>query len=93
MARPATGQVVERNGKRGRTFALRFTAYGERQYVTLGLQADGWTRAKAEQELADTLDARPQGHLATGDAGAGPGRARRPDVPRVRVRVAGGEAA
>ena len=55
MARPATGQVIERQSKRGRRFALRFRAYGERQYVTLGLQADGWTRAKAEQELADTL--------------------------------------
>ena len=55
MARPATGQVIERNGKRGRTFALRFRAYGDRQYVTLGLKADGWTRPRAEQELADTL--------------------------------------
>lgn len=55
MARPATGQVVERDGKRGRVFALRFTAYGERRYVTLGTRADGWTQAKAEQELADTL--------------------------------------
>jgi hypothetical protein len=55
MARPAPGQVVERRGTQGRTFAIRFRAYGKRQYVTLGQQADGWTRTKAEQELADTL--------------------------------------
>jgi len=55
MARPATAQVIERSGKRDRVFALRFTAYGERRYVTLGARADGWTQAKAEQELADTL--------------------------------------
>ena len=25
------GQIIEHNGKRGRTFALRFTAYGKRR--------------------------------------------------------------
>jgi hypothetical protein len=43
MARPATGQVVERKGKGGTTLALRFRAYGERRYVTLGSREDGWT--------------------------------------------------
>jgi hypothetical protein len=28
MARKATGQVIERDGRRGRTYALRFPAYG-----------------------------------------------------------------
>lgn len=56
MARPATGQVVERPAKSGSvTFALRFRAYGKRQYVTLGTQAEGWTRRKAEVELRHVL--------------------------------------
>lgn len=55
MARPATGQVVERPGKHDTAFALRFRAYGKRQYVTLGTKAEGWTSAKAEEELANIL--------------------------------------
>ncbi len=55
MARAASGQVLEREGKRGRTFALRFRAYGQRQYVTLGTAEDGWTRARAEEELQNVL--------------------------------------
>ncbi len=55
MARKATGQVIEVAGTGGRTFALRFRAYGKRRYVTLGTAADGWTRAKAEEELANVL--------------------------------------
>ena len=55
MARAATGQVVERSGARGITYALRFRAYGNREYVTLGNTADGWTRRKAEEELANVL--------------------------------------
>lgn len=55
MARKATGQVVEREGKRGRTYALRFRAYGQRQYVTLGTAEEGWTRRKAELELENVL--------------------------------------
>ncbi len=50
--RTGTGQVIEREGKRGRTsFGLRFRAYGQRQYVT----AEGRTRAEAETELANIL--------------------------------------
>ena len=55
MARTATGQVLERDGKRGRTYALRFRAYGRRQYVTLGSAEDGWTGRKAEFELENVL--------------------------------------
>ena len=51
MARPPTGQVVERQGRTGTTYAIRFRAYGDRHYVT----TDAPTRADAEQELADTL--------------------------------------
>jgi integrase len=55
MARKATGQVVERDGAGGRTFALRFRAYGKRRYVTLGTAAEGWTHGKADEELANVL--------------------------------------
>jgi integrase len=53
MPRKPTGQVLERRGKRGRTFALRFRAYGQRQYITLG--SEGWDRQRAEQELQNVL--------------------------------------
>jgi hypothetical protein len=52
MARQATGQVVIRERAHGRrVYGLRFRAYGERQYVTVGSDADGWTRERAEVEL------------------------------------------
>jgi integrase len=51
MARPATGQVVEIKGKRGRRYALRFTAYGKRRYVT----TNATTEAEAQTELANVL--------------------------------------
>jgi hypothetical protein len=51
MARPATGQIIERQGTRGRTFGLRFRAYGDRHYIT----AAAVTRAQAEIELANVL--------------------------------------
>jgi len=55
MARPATGQVVIREHADRRVFALRFGAYGQRQYVTLGSPQEGWTKAKAELELQNVL--------------------------------------
>jgi integrase len=51
MARPPTGSIVERRGKRGTTYGLRFRAYGGRHYLT----ADAQTRAEAETELANVL--------------------------------------
>jgi integrase len=51
MARRATGQVVVREGKRGRVYALRFRAYGRREYLTL----DVTTQQQAEEELANVL--------------------------------------
>jgi integrase len=50
-----TGEVIERDRQSGRVFALRFRAYGQRRFVTLGGAADGWTRAKAEAELRHVL--------------------------------------
>lgn len=59
MGRKADGQVLERNWKAGRGYALRFHAYGERHYLTLGTEHDGWTRRRAEEELQAVLaDAR-----------------------------------
>jgi integrase len=55
MARPATGQVIERRGERGLVYALRFRAYGRRRYLTLGGPEEGWTRELAETELSNVL--------------------------------------
>jgi integrase len=51
----ASGQVLERQWRSGRGFALRVRAYGKRHYVTLGLEADGWTVERAEEELQNVL--------------------------------------
>ena len=52
MARPASGQIVERVGKDGRTYrSLRFRAGGQRRTQPLGVVS----RADAEQELADVM--------------------------------------
>jgi integrase len=69
MARPATGQVIERAGKRGTSYAIRFTLpNGERRQVRLGKESDGWTLRRAEEELqavlADVRRGRPN-DLAT----------------------------
>lgn len=55
MTRARNGQVVERRWKSGRGYALRFLANGRRQYVTLGLERDGWSRARAEEELLNVM--------------------------------------
>ena len=56
MPRPSTGQVLERRRADGtRVYALRFRAYGERRYITLGSSAEGWSRARAQEELANVM--------------------------------------
>jgi integrase len=55
MPRNSTGQVVELKRAGGRVFALRFRAYGRRRYLTIGSTDEGWTRAKAEDEMANVL--------------------------------------
>ncbi len=52
MARPATGRIVVRARARGKVYALRFSAYGQRQYVTL---PDGTTPRQAEEALEKVL--------------------------------------
>ncbi len=65
MARSPTGQIIERHGKRGRSFGIRFRAYGRRHYLTL----DVATEAEAKAELANVLP-------TSGGASGSPGRAR-----------------
>lgn len=55
MATKTNGRVLERNWKRGRGYALRFSAYGKRRYLTLGFERDGWTMERAEEELANVM--------------------------------------
>ncbi len=52
MPRQATGTVLERQTTtRGRSYALRFRAFGRRQFVHLGYEDEGWTRRRADDEL------------------------------------------
>jgi integrase len=46
---------LEFERKGGRSFALRFSAYGRRRYLTLGTSEEGWTRPRAEEQLANVL--------------------------------------
>jgi hypothetical protein len=55
MARRSTGGVVIDTRRKSPVFALRFRAYGHRQYVTLGSADEGWTRDKAEAALRHML--------------------------------------
>jgi len=48
MAARCRGQVVERYGKSGRTYAIRFSAGGRRRYLTLGRESEGWTRRRGK---------------------------------------------
>ena len=54
MSRRQHGELIVRPGKRGTGYLLRFYAYGERRYVTLNSR-DGWTEAKARQELENLI--------------------------------------
>jgi integrase len=55
MPRPATGQIVEDDRGCSTSFGLRFHAYGNREYVSLGTAEEGWTRGKAHKELQNIL--------------------------------------
>lgn len=55
MARRATGQLLERRGRRGITYAARIRAYGKRHYVVLGRSWEGCTRERAEDEIENIL--------------------------------------
>jgi integrase len=55
MASRSEGHVEERLWKNGRGYALRFMAYSERRYLTLGLEREGWSFERAEEELKNVL--------------------------------------
>ncbi len=55
-------------------YALRFRANGRRQYVRLGTAADGWTRERAERELADTMALVRKGLWRPPDKGPDPAK-------------------
>lgn len=55
MSARKEGGVLVRKRKLGRVYALRFRAYGERQYLTLGYEHDGWDPDKAGVELQNVL--------------------------------------
>lgn len=55
MARQSPGGIVAPTGKR-RSWAIRFRdANGKRHTVALGTPDEGWTRKRAEDELANVL--------------------------------------
>jgi integrase len=49
------GEVLVRERTRGEVYALRFWAYGNRRYKTLGYECEGWVSDKAEEELQNIL--------------------------------------
>jgi integrase len=51
----STGSVVVRKRATYTSYALRFRAYGERQFITIGTSADGMTEKLAREELANVL--------------------------------------
>lgn len=53
MPSQATRQVIEPQD--GRSWAIRFRAYGKRRYVALGIAEEGWSRKRAEVELRHVL--------------------------------------
>jgi len=54
MPRKPTGHVVPPK-KKGHSWAIRFYAYGERRFETLGTSEEGWNRNKAEAALRHVL--------------------------------------
>jgi integrase len=54
MARRPTGQVIPPNGPQ-RSWAIRFRAYGKREFLSLGRSEDGWNHEKAEARLRHIL--------------------------------------
>jgi integrase len=51
----ATGQVIVKKRKSGKAVAIRFRAYGQRHYVHLGYDHEGWDERRAAAELQNVL--------------------------------------
>lgn len=87
--------VIERPSPRSKVFALRFTAYGRRRYLTLGSPAEGWNRMRAEEEM-DVIRAEvergawvpppPHSRVARGDRGDGEGAVPFGSFARTQIR-------
>src|SRR3954454_8513053 len=81
MAKRARGEVVVREWKAGRGFALRFSAYGRRRYLTLGLESEGWTPERAQEELENVLADVRRGLWVPPRRGSGEGGGEAPTQP------------
>ncbi|MGN6258886.1 MAG: tyrosine-type recombinase/integrase [Solirubrobacterales bacterium] len=90
MAKRARGEVVVRDWKAGRGYALRFSAYGRRRYVTLGLEAEGWTPERAQEELENVLADVRRGLWVPPRRGSGEGGGGAPPQPSRRGPAGGG---
>jgi integrase len=56
MEKRASGEIRVHERRDGQvTYSLRFRVDGQRQILTLGTDADGWTQRKAERKLDDVL--------------------------------------
>lgn len=91
---PARGEVLERDRARGRAYALRFMAYGERRYLTLGYGSEGWDRRSAEEELQNILADVRRGFwvppvTGRGGSGAAGGEEAPREIPRFGPFAAG----
>lgn len=79
VVRRSEGQVLERRRKGGTIYALRFRAYGERHYQTLGGEAEGWSRSRARAELKRVMVDVERGVWASPLRRSRPGRALGPE--------------
>jgi integrase len=90
MAKKARGEVLVRDWKAGRGFALRFSAYGRRRYLTLGLECEGWTPERAQEELENVLADVRRGLWVPPRRGSGEGGGGVPPQPLGRGPARGG---
>lgn len=81
MAKRNKGEVLVREWKAGRGFALRFSAYGRRRYLTLGLESDGWSAERAQEELENVLADVRRGLWVPPRRGSGEGEGGAPTRP------------
>ena len=84
MAKRIKGEVLVREWKAGRGFALRFSAYGRRRYLTLGLEAEGWSAERAQEELENVLADVRRGLWVPPRRGSGEGGGGAPTQPPLR---------
>ncbi len=63
MARPIEGHLTEIQTSAGVTYTARITVNGKRRSFRIGSTAEGWTRAKAEDELSVMAAQLRRGHV------------------------------